>query len=308
MPKNWTLSKSQYCQGVKCPKALWLYRHRKDLLEESDNVGTVSGDEVGEAAKKRFPQGVEVEAEYYQIDQAVRLTKNYINEGKKVLFEATAQTPDGHYARIDVLKKVQGKDEWDLIEVKGATEIKEYYEVDIAFQRYVFEKAGYKIRKSILLYIDKTYVRQGELDYKKLFVEVDMTQMALERRKEVKENILTLCKVLNRKKAPEVEIGGQCSQGYQCGFSDFCHQHIPAFSVYNIFKSNDSRLAFCLDKGILDIKKIPKTLELTERQSKIVDAHKKNRVIIEKENIGEFVAKLQYPLYYLDYESINPAI
>ena len=39
----------------------------------------------------------------------------------QIIFEATAQIEnDGSHARIDILRKSDGKDGWDLIEVKGS--------------------------------------------------------------------------------------------------------------------------------------------------------------------------------------------
>ena len=46
-----TISKSQYVKGLQCPKALWLYRHLKDLKPEIDAATQArfdAGHEVGE--------------------------------------------------------------------------------------------------------------------------------------------------------------------------------------------------------------------------------------------------------------------
>ena len=62
-----TISKSQYVKGLQCPKALWFYRHRKDLAPEIDAQTQVkfdAGNEIGALAMRFFDGGIEVTNEY----------------------------------------------------------------------------------------------------------------------------------------------------------------------------------------------------------------------------------------------------
>ena len=56
------LSKSQYMKGLQCPKALWLFKNRKELATEADqrrqNLFT-TGHRVGDLAKRLFPGGAQ---------------------------------------------------------------------------------------------------------------------------------------------------------------------------------------------------------------------------------------------------------
>ena len=63
------LSKSQYMRGLQCPKALWLFKNRKELAAEPDQRRLnlfATGHRVGDLAKQLFPGGVEIE--YRQSD------------------------------------------------------------------------------------------------------------------------------------------------------------------------------------------------------------------------------------------------
>ena len=122
-----SISKSQYIKGIQCPKQLWLYLNRKDLAPEIDS-GTQAlfdqGHLVGEYAKEYFKGGSEVTAPYYKVDEAIKLTEGFIQDGCKVIYEACAMSPDGIYSKIDILRKVKGQKKWDLIEVKSSTSVK----------------------------------------------------------------------------------------------------------------------------------------------------------------------------------------
>ncbi|MBC8180424.1 hypothetical protein H8E88_04800 [candidate division KSB1 bacterium] len=122
MKKINRISKSQYLKGIQCPKMLWLYRHRPDLapeISESQQFLFDTGHEIGKLAQQYFKGGIEIAAEYYETDKAIKATESAVKQGGHILFEATACSKDGAYSKIDILKKVKGTDTWDLIEVKA---------------------------------------------------------------------------------------------------------------------------------------------------------------------------------------------
>ena len=83
-----TISKSQYVKGLQCPKALWLYRHRKDLAPEitPDKQALFdTGHEVGELAMQYFGDGVEVTNKYWDVKGAVETTQQYIKDGLSLI-------------------------------------------------------------------------------------------------------------------------------------------------------------------------------------------------------------------------------
>ena len=303
------ISKSQYLKGVQCPKALWYYRHRPDLAPEvSDNQQALfdAGHEVGELAQQYFSGGIEITEEYYEIAKAIGSTEKAIAEGRKVVYEATACSEDGAYSRIDILKKVRGSDRWDMIEVKMSTGVKDYHLDDMSLQRYAFEGAGYSIRKSILMHINNQYVRSGDIDIKELFTLEDCTQMVRSRMIDVSGKVEQLIAMLNSPLEPTVEIGEHCYDPFECDYTHHCRQHIPDYSVYNIFKG--AKLEALLSDDILEIEDVPDGFEVSERQAIEVQAVKNGGVHVDSGRIREFLNQIEYPLYYLDYETINSAV
>ena len=303
------ISKSQYLKGVQCPKALWLYRHRPDLapeISEGQQYIFNTGNEVGKLAQKYFKDGVEIEEEYYKIDQAIDSTKKAVSQGKDIIFEATAASGDGAFSRIDILEKVNGTDDWDLIEVKSSTEVKDYHIDDIALQRYAFSEAGYNIRKSILMHLNNNYVRSGELDTNKLFTLEDCTELIIDKMIEVKGQLRDLIAMLNLKNEPKMEIGDQCKDPFECDYIPYCWQHVPDYSVYNVFRGRkrDELLA----QNIIEVSGVPDNFDLTERQFTDIRSYKTNEIYRNQTAIMEFLDQLIYPLYFLDYEAIWPAV
>jgi hypothetical protein len=303
------LSKSQYLKGLQCPKALWLHRHRPNLappISEQKQWLFDSGHEVGTLAQAYFENGHLIDEPYYETDKAIDSTNRSIADDKNVIFEATASSPDGAYSRIDILKKITGTVNWDLIEVKQSTGIKDYHLDDIALQRYAFQGAGYDIRRSILMHLNRDYIRRGELDPKNMFLLEDCTDWALSRMAGIASHLSFLLDIINQPDEPSVSIGRHCRSPFECDYMGYCWQHVPEYSVFNVFRG--AKLDGLLAAGILDVSELPAGFPLTERQQIEINAYKNRSVHVDRHGIGNFLNTLKYPLYYLDYETIFPAI
>ena len=303
------ISKSQYLKGLQCSKALWYYRHRRDLYPEIPEAKQRlfdSGHEVGHLAQAYFENGIEITEKYYQIDSAIASTMRAVSHGYESVFEATACSRDGAYSRIDILNKADSSGTWDLVEVKQSTGVKDYHIDDMALQRHAFQGAGYQIRSSILMHINNHYVRRNELDPKGLFALQDCTELVTSRLPHVPGYVTDLLEILNSGMEPNIEIGSHCKKPFECDYVHHCWKHVPAYSVYDIFKG--SQLQALLAKGILDVAHIPISISAPGRKSIDVDATRNQVVYADKMKINSFLDTLTYPIHYLDYETIFPAI
>ncbi|MCJ7772382.1 MAG: DUF2779 domain-containing protein [Desulfobacterales bacterium] len=303
------ISKSQYLKGLQCPKALWLFWHRKDLKpvidEQKQHVFDV-GNEVGRLATEFFDGGIEITEEYYQIDKAIDSTQKAVKSGEKYIFEATACSDDGAYSRIDILEKIIESDKWNLVEVKSSASVKDYHLDDITLQRYAFINAGYNVEKSILMHLNREYVRSGPIDIKQLFRLEDCTEIVEMKIGKIKANVHLLIKTINQDHEPSAEIGSRCKNPFECDYINYCWQNVPEYSVYNIF--GGKKLNDLLEKNIIDVFDVPDSFETTDRQFIEVDSYKHNKVYKDVKELNNFLDTLMYPLYYLDYETISPTV
>lgn len=102
------LSKSTFIKGMQCHKALYLYKFHKELREEISSQQEAifsQGTKVGELARQLFPGGVDCTPKsYFNFQEAVILTKNEIEKGTKIIYEAAFQF-NGVLAVLDILVK-----------------------------------------------------------------------------------------------------------------------------------------------------------------------------------------------------------
>jgi hypothetical protein len=305
------LSKSQYIKGCQCPKALWFSLNRQDLApppDPSKQAAFDGGREVGDWAKKYFPSGVEVTAPYHDAQGGAADTRDFIADGHEVIFEASAvHMQDGTHARIDILRKVPGANAWDMIEIKGSTSVKDYHHDDMAFQYRAFTGAGYRINRCYMMLIDNSYVRNGAVDPSGLFKLEDITEIVLDKQVEVGNMIPALNLVLSSRNEPETRVGARCFKPFECDYIPHCWGGIPDYNIYNVLAKNKAD-EIVESLGSYEVKDLPAHLIPRGTKSADVQSHISGWVQVKQEEIRKFLSGLQYPLYYLDYETLGSAV
>lgn len=298
------LTKSKYLLGLQCPKYLWMAFHEKDKFPEVDDFTQHMFDQghlVGELAKELFPNGINIPQDDFM--KNIYKTKDLLKE-RKPLFEAGFMI-DNLFSRADVLNPVN-KDEWDIIEVKSGTQVKKENVHDVSFQKYIYEKVGLKIRKCFLMHINNQYVKQGDINTKKLFTLTDITPEVGGLVKDIGLKIKEMKDIISGTN-PDMTIGRHCTNPYNCPLEKECWGFLPENHVFNLYRGG-SKSEELLGNGVISIYDIPKDFKLSEKQQIQYDCERLKKPFIDKEKIKEFLGKLEYPLYYLDFETFNPAV
>jgi len=298
------LSKSSYLNGLQCPRYIWIQFHEPERIPETDSITQYifdQGHEVGYEAKKLFPGGIDVPQESFIGN--IEKTKELLKE-RKPLFEPGILAGN-IYSRVDILSPV-GEDEWDICEVKSSTSVKEVHINDVAFQRYCCTQYGLDIRNCYLALINSQYVRGGDIDPKGLFNIHDVTDKVEEASIGIQEKIYGVLEVINGGKCPEMIIGPHCRDPYECPLTD-CWDHLPKHSVFSLYWGGKRSFAM-YNSGILTIGEITDEYKLNDKQLIQQAAVVSGEPHVDKEAIRGFLSSLEYPLYYLDFETIGPAI
>lgn len=302
------ISKSTYIRGLQCEKSIYLNKYHPELRDKipaSRERVFATGHEVNELAQKLFKGGVDCGFEVTRSGQrSAELTQNTINEGKDVIYEAAFQH-EGVLVIADIIIKDDNK--WKIFEVKSSTKVAEYHINDAAVQYYVMSKCGIDVEDISIVYINNQYVRHGEIDVRQLFTIEPVKDKVIPLQDSVRDNIEKFKEVLAGKDVPKVDIGEQCDNPFECDFKGHCWKHIPEYSVFDL--SRIGKKAFELyGNGITEIKDIPEDFPLTTAQAIEKDCFLKNEDYIDSNEIKSFLDGISYPLYFLDFETIMPAV
>jgi hypothetical protein len=300
------LTKSDYLLGLQCPKLLWNKKHNFINFPKPNDVEKAKfkeGDLIGEFAKKLFPEGVDLS----KLDFKENITKTKELLEKRVpLFEVGFLTND-LFSRADILVPT-GKLKWDIVEVKSATKVKDVNIHDVSFQKYIYEKAGLKIRSCFILHVNNQYVKDETLDLNDFFVKTDVTEKVKEFILGIEKRIDNMLKIINSKEEPKISIGIHCLDPYECALKKECWRNIPDGSVFEFYGMLKRKSFELYNSGIIKLKEVPDSIKLNDKQKIQKLVAEKNELHKEKTKIQYFLDNLKYPIYYLDFETINPAI
>lgn len=113
------LTKSRFKLAVECPTKLFYAgksKEYRDQMAANDFLAMLAegGYQVGELAKQRYPDGIEIEARDHALAESQ--TRSYLQRDNVVLFEPAIRVGD-FFIRIDVLVKTGQR--LELIEVKA---------------------------------------------------------------------------------------------------------------------------------------------------------------------------------------------
>ncbi|NTU89757.1 MAG: DUF2779 domain-containing protein [Actinobacteria bacterium] len=304
------LSKSKYCKAVQCPKQLWMGAYMPEQFDESvmDAAVLQAGNEVGDLAMGLFGDYVEVPFEK-PVSKMVDTTRALLEAGARTIAEASFSY-DGNFCSVDIL--VVEDDGLSIYEVKSSTKLKDIYKHDIAYQVFVLRSLGYPVKSASLVHIDNQYVRHGELELDKLFAIENVTEEVFLLQADVQNRLAFLDIYMAQEEEPPYAIGPWCSSPYNCGFWLYCSRNVPSPSVFDIAKFKLDKKFELYNNGIMSFEDLAESVainQLCAKQRMQVESYVNDLPpYADKDNIEEFIDSLSFPLYFLDFETYQPAI
>ena len=303
-----TLSKSDFLKYQCCPSYLWLWKHRRELVptdeEEAINRRLEQGNEVEAQARQLFPEATLITSRGMSAKSDTELL---VSEGNKTLFQATVVTERGLLAMADVLKQNEDNT-WTLYEVKSTNSIKPEHIYDVTFQRIAFEEAGYVISNVEVIHLNKEYIRRESISPEDLLLNTDVTEKVEKSIPIISQQINDAVALVNQIDEPKSCSCKLKTRSGHCPTFHYFNPDIPEYSIFNISRIGGKKLGLLVDEEIYEIKDVPADLELTVIQKNQVNVAKTRQPIVDKQSIKELCSDLEFPLYFLDYETVSTAI
>lgn len=284
------LSKSAFLQFLKCPQEFWLEAHQPLLSAEPVTL-----------EHEHFrQQGYAVESYVKQLGQF------QTDDEKFVDFQRTFQTSD-LIARCDIVVTDRRSGQVDIYEVKSSSSVKDEYYDDVAFQRLVAERAGFRVRNVYVVTMNSEYVRSGEIDPEQLFVIHDLTEAIELRLPNTADQTWLAFEYL--KTFPAAALADYCiDRKLECRFLQLHFSDLPTHTVFDLVYLKHERRRELLRSGVIDVVDIPEGFPLSEKQKIQVQVARAGQPLIDRDGIAKRLASLEYPLHFLDYETFQYAI
>ena len=233
----------------------------------------------------------------------IRETRELIANGADFpIFEATFRY-ENVLVRVDVL--LPDEDGWRVIEVKASTSVKDYHLLDCAIQDWVLRHSGVDVTALSLAHINNQFVYPGGGDYGGLLTEVDVTEDVGNVEPGVVELIAAARDAVTGP-MPIVQVGTQCNKPYECQFVQHCWPGDTEYPIAGLGGSK-ARLGDYVAVGCVDIRDVDAASITADTQLRIHRITRSGRPEILP-GARQALEKLAYPRYYLDFETIGPAV
>lgn len=303
------ISKSKFIAGVQCLKRLYLLVHSRELAAQpdgSDQAIIEQGREVGLLARQLFPGGVEVDGSG-GLKAAICATRELVNNPDvPAIFEAAFDSNDV-VVKTDILQR-RKENLWRLVEVKSTTDLKDHHSEDVAIQSYVLSLSGLKLASVWLAHVNRSYVLTGAtVDPHQFFLFRNLTTRTQNLQPELKLRLREQFRILAASKPPDIPTGTHCINPVVCEFFHHCNHPRPDDYIGCLPRLNASAIEQLEKMGIESVHDIPADFELSNFQRRACTAIQTGQPLFSEDLKTEFES-LRYPLHFMDFETVNPAI
>ena len=337
------LTKGKFLAGIQCEKRLWLHKNISQVPQCSLSAEFMSqqGDAIEREAYKKFPNGKCATLE--NRDAELGHTEKLMADGEECLFQPSFSA-DGIRVRCDILRKRNGA--WDIIEVKSSSlkkdekkdKLKDEHIADLAVQWHVLKNADIPLGGAFLMLVN-TSDECVFPDLSELMLETEVTDKVRDFSQGIPDLLRKFQATLGSSAAPDISIGEHCCHPFvsvppsppkaknsvgdvikiekvervtrDCPFKEHCWKDVPKASFDTIPGLRWPKKKGMIQRGVLlaadaDVK-IDK---LTEPQQRYVDIVRSgsDKPDTDKDAIRAQLAELEFPLYFLDFETMGPAI
>jgi len=302
------LTKTKFAAGLQCLKRLYFMVHEPELAAQPDESGQSiieQGREVGLLAQQMFPGGATVESR--DREQAIRATRKLIeNPEVPAIFEGAFEQGDV-FVRVDILHRRRDK-RWRLLEVKSAAGVKDHHFHDVAIQHRVVSRSGVDLAASCLAHVNREYVYEGgPIDVHRFFKISSLMRQVESLQPEIVTQLRSEFRILAMPEAPDIPAGRQCSHPVTCEFFDQCNPPLPEDHILRLPRIHASTVAKLVALGVQSIHDIPESYPLSGRLRRACASVRTGKPWFSPQ-LGDELWGLKYPLHFLDFETLNPAI
>ena len=273
---------------------MWLLRRKPELYQK----GPFSD----------FMQKIVTEG--YAIEESLKSYLSSQEDRDKYFYQTVFTTSEGLLARADCTRQ-NDDGTINIYEVKSSTSVQrgspQNQIKDATFQKIAAEGAGFKVARVFIVHLNSRYTRDGEVNAGELLVFSDVTTEVDDLFSETLREIEAAILLLNSATIDETSCSClELTKSNHCDAFDYFNPSIPKPSIYNLPRISKSKLCNFVADGRFSLDDIGLD-EVTEKQSHVLRSAHLKEPVVDHTIISKWFSKLEYPVYFLDYETYASA-
>ena len=321
------LTRTRYLNGLVCPKMLWLRINRRERFGESkiSPQAVENSRNVQICARKLFDPVTVIEHDEYAVMEektgeilrrAASDEDMFSGSGRYAAIAHAALSFQNCHALIDILA-LRPDGRFEIYMVKSAVHVSAQAREDLAYQYYVCRMAGLPVEKAGVLYLNREYVRKGQIEPEKLFRILDLTSESKNKMAEVRDRISGLRIYLAEEREPRRALSEGCFSPYDCSCFSSCGKELPEWNVFRLAATQlQDKLRF-YEEGRIGFEDFVSEEPAGNTVIPGISAAAGLQILCELEKrplqadrtaVREFLRTLWKPLYFLDFEAFQPSV
>jgi hypothetical protein len=300
------LTKSRFLSGLQCHKRLWFEVHQPLEGSVKPDAAILQGRSFDEAVQRLRPG--EVISRDGGMPAAIAETRRVFAKGKQApstIYQPAFRVGDLAVI-VDVLRRCGAH--FELVEVKGSTQVKETHVPDAAFQALVLQRAKIPVGLVLIGHVNNQFVLRRAGDYEGLLVEVDITERVHSYLPEAAARALEFQEVMAGDSMPAVAVGPQCLSPYQCPFWQRCTAGAaPAEYSVDVLPRGGTIVETLVADGYRDLRDVPVKRLTNEMHRRVFDATVSGLAFFDVAATVD-LRGLPSPFGYLDFETISYSV
>ena len=312
---NLLLSKSDYLLYLKHPAWLWLKKHDREMLPRIDDntQATIEeGRSFEKLAEQVFDRAVSLDRnDFPNISAWASKTKELLEKKTETILQA-AFVYENYLCIADAITATPNG--YILTEIKSTTSPDKEHVCDLAFQKVVIEHNGFPIITSRVLHANSDYIRQHNIVINDFVTFTDVTAKVNKEVLEAKLKMREAVATMNLAEMPSDSlryVGLGAAKDWRKIYRTL-NPDIPPYSIYDLAsckgRGTDKLIGELEDGNVKLIIDIPDSTKLQTHQKEQIRTTRLGEVVVNKPALQDFMSAVEFPIYFLDYESVNPVV
>lgn len=294
-----TITKESFLAANVCTTRGWYLLHDQGgTPTPGEQLRMEEGKDIHRRAQSLHPNGT-------YAGNIANTNQLILDSSVEVIFEAAFQV-DGYAARADWIRRVDCG--WAIGEIKSSLHNddgpKPEHIDDLAYTTMVLRRAGLPVQACELVLMNRAW-RLG-MDNPSLFITTDHKDAVIERADEFNQSWDRLGPMINRASRPSPHWCYECRN---CNyFDDQCVGVGVDDPIFVLPRLSEKKFNELSKLGALSIHGVPTDYPLTANQAVVAKAIRTATPQINLEVIRDNLDQLQWPVGYLDFETVKTAI
>ncbi len=304
--KNMPITAETISHFLKCKKFVWhLYNTPELTFNEQRNFS------LPDSLEKLYDLKPLI-YEKYEHGYEINLQQTYSDIAKETLWAVNNYNViynpgillDNTFTKIDLAVKNQEENAFDLIKITNTPRLKKRNIRELALSKIIFTEAGIPVNNTFIYTINKKYIRKENLNVNELLQKNNVTNKVNQHIPIINKSIDEIKKTANKSFPPKEIFSPACINYKECPLKYKCWSGLPQKNVFLLTGSDRWKKGNALiENNVYSLKNIPLNFPLTEKQEIQKLCEITEEIHFNKQNVKSFLSKLEYPLFFVDFEA-----